>query len=120
VEAAKLYDNVAKSFLDKEMVEKAAYAFKKLGFTNARAADTVDKSEEYKIHIKSAIESYKEAKNIFKQIKNKAEELECEAETNFYKGIIANSKEEGKKVTYRSYELFIESSEIFSAILYPQ
>ena len=114
VEATKLYDNVAKSFLDKEMVEKAAYAFKKLGFTNARAADTVDTSEEYKIHIKSAIESYKEAKNIFKQIKNKAEELECEAEINFYKGIIADSKEEGKKVTNRSYELFIESSEIFS------
>jgi len=79
-EAAEIYNQVAKSFLDKNMIEMAAKVYKKLGYANARAANTVDTSESYIEQTKYAINSYKKAANLFEQSGNNPEELECEAE----------------------------------------
>ncbi len=113
VEAAKLFEQAAMFYLDKKMLEKAAMSYKRLGHANAQASETADTSEEYKNLNNLAIVAHKKAKNLFKQTKNKPEELECEAEVFYIKGVISGSVMEAKRNTSESYELFIKSSEIY-------
>jgi len=114
MEAARLYEEAAKSFLGKKMVEKATRACKKVGYACARAAGTAETAEEYVELNKRAVKAYKEAANLFGQSGNRPEELECEAETLFVSGLVAGSVVERKKAFSQSYELFIESSELYS------
>jgi predicted amidohydrolase len=114
VEAAKLYEQAAKSFLGKKMVEEAAGAYKKLGYACYWGGRTAETAEEYKKLNRSAVKAYKEATNLFKQNGNMAEELECEAEALFASGVLATSVAEGKKAFSQSHEVFIESSEHYS------
>jgi predicted amidohydrolase len=114
VEAARLYEQAAKAFLDKKMVEEAAGAYKKLGYACARAAGTAETSEEYVELNKRAVEAYKEAANLFGQSGNRPDELECEAEALCASGAVAGSSVEGKKTFSQAYELFVESSELYS------
>jgi len=114
VEAARLYEQAAKSFLDKKMVEDAAGAYKKLGYTCARAAGTAETAEEHVELNKRAVEAYKEAANLFGQSGNRPDELECEAEALCASGSVAGSSVEGKKTFSQAYELFVESSELYS------
>jgi len=114
VEAARLYEEAAKSFLDKKMVEEAAGAYKKLGYACARAAGTAETAEEYVELNKRGIKAYEDAANLFKQTGNRPEELECEAEASYVSGSVAGSVIEGKKAFSQSHELFIESSEHYS------
>ncbi len=114
VEAARLYEQAAKSFLGKKMVEEAAGAYKKLGYACYWAGRTAETAEEYVELNKRAVKAYKEAANLFKQTGNRSEELECEAEALFASGLLAASVAEAKKAFSQSYELFIESSELHS------
>ena len=114
VEAAGLYEQAAKSFLGKKMVEEAAGAYKKLGYACARAAGTAETAEEHVERNKRAVEAYKEAENLFGQTGNRPEELECEAEASYVSGSVAGSVMETKKAFSQSYELFIEASELYS------
>jgi predicted amidohydrolase len=113
VEAARLYEEAAKSFLDKKMAEEAAGVYKKVGYACARAADTAETAEEHVERNKRAVEAYKEAEKLFGQSGNRAEELECEAEALYVSGSVAGSVMEAKKTFSKSYELFIESSELY-------
>jgi len=110
VEAAKLYQQAAKSLLGKKMVEEAPGAYKKLGYACARAAGTAETAEEYVELSRRAVEAYKEATNLFGQSGKRPEELECEAEALCVSGSVTGSIMEGKKAFSKSYELFIESS----------
>jgi predicted amidohydrolase len=114
VEAAGLYEQVAKSFLGKKMGEEAAGAYKKLGYAYARAAGTAETAEEHVELNKRAVKAYKEAENLFGQSGNRPEELECEAEALCAAGSVAGSVMEAKKAFSQSYDLFIESSELHS------
>ncbi len=114
VEAARLYEQAAKAFLGKKMVEEAAGAYKKLGYACYWAGRTAETAEEYVEQNKRAVKAYKEAANLFKQTGNRPEELECEAEALYVSGFVAGSVIEGKKAFSKSYELFIESSELYS------
>jgi len=67
VEAARLYEEAAKSFWDKEMVEKAAGIYKKLGYVCARAAGTAETAEDHLELNKREVEAYKKTGNIRKQ-----------------------------------------------------
>jgi hypothetical protein len=141
VEAARLYEQAAKSFLGKEMVEEAAGALKRLGYACYWAGRTAETAEEYKKLNRSSVKACKEAANLFKQSGNRPEELECKAEMlvasgsvagsvaeakkTFSKsyeqaemlvasGSVAGSVAEAKKTFSKSYELFVESSELYS------
>lgn len=114
MEAAKLYEQVAKSFLDKKSVEMATGIYKKLGHAYSRGAETSETTEEFKENINRGIKAYKDAANLFKQKKNKPGELECEAEAFYMDGFVADSVVEAKNTFSKSYELFIESSELYS------
>ena len=89
VEAAKLYKQAAKGFLDKKMVEEAAGALKKRGYAYARAAETAETAEEHGRLNKLAVEAYKETVDLFCQSGNRPEELECEAEASYVSGFVA-------------------------------
>ena len=114
IEAAKLYDKAVNFYLDKNLVNKAADNYKNLGYTHARAADTVETAEEYLKQIKCAIKAYKEANKLFRQLGNKSVELECEAEISSLNGFLATSDTEAQRVYHQTYKLFYESSKIYS------
>ncbi|MFX0155974.1 MAG: hypothetical protein ACFE9Q_15735, partial [Candidatus Hodarchaeota archaeon] len=111
--AASIYEQVAKSFLDKNLLEKAAKYYKKLGYAYVKASHTTDTSEDFKNMSNLANTAYKNALNLFTQIEKTPEDLECEAEVFNISGILSNSVLEGKKNFKKSYELFVKASEIY-------
>ena len=111
--AASIYKQVAKAFLDENSLEKAAKYYKKLGYAYVKASHNADTSEGFKKISILAIDAYKNALNLFNQIKKNPENLECEAEIFSIKGVLSNSVLEGKKNFKKSYELFVKSSEIY-------
>jgi len=114
VEAVKLYDTLVKSYLDNESAIKLAEVYKKLGYAYFRAAENSEISEEFLERYKNCIKAYEEAADIYKQTEIRADELNCMANAFFYKGFIENSLVDAKNSCYKAYELFIESSEIYS------
>jgi len=113
-EAARVYERVAKSYKDKKMINKAADAYKKLGQTYNLASEAADTNEEYVGNIKHAINAFIKARDLFKQVGNRAEELECTAEVLFCQGHINNSLSYPKYQFSKACDLFVEASELFS------
>ena len=113
-EAAKLYEQLAEFYVDKSMVKEAAEAYKQLGYTNIRAAETSNNEKKYIDFSNNAITAYKEAAKIFNQMEKNAEVSECEAEVLFASGIIGGFDIEVKKVWSKALELFNTSYESYS------
>ncbi|NVM37930.1 MAG: carbon-nitrogen hydrolase family protein [Candidatus Lokiarchaeota archaeon] len=114
VEAVILYDTLVKSYLDNKSAIELAEVYKKLGYAYFRAAENSEISEEFQERYKNCIKAYEEAADIYKQTEIRADELNCMANAFFYKGFIENSLVDAKNSCYKAYELFIESSEIYS------
>ena len=114
IEAAKLYEQAAKFYLDNKMVKIAADTYKKLGYAYSRATWTAEEAEEYVERNKLTANAYKNAANLYKKTKNRAEELECLAEASIASGNIADSVTEAKESFDKSLKIFIESSEFYS------
>ena len=114
LEAAKLYESTAEKFLEKNLEEKAAEIYKKLGYSYSRAAFTVKTNEKFIKYIKKTIKAYTDSMNIFEQIGNKSMKFECEAEAIFFRAYIADSYAAYKENIINSYELFIKASEEYS------
>ncbi|MFX1321431.1 MAG: hypothetical protein ACFFAQ_07280, partial [Promethearchaeota archaeon] len=114
LEAAKLYESTAEKFLEKNLEEKAAEIYKKLGYSYSRAAFTVKTNEKFVKYIKKSIKAYTDSMNIFEQIGNKSMKFECEAEAIFFRAYIADSYTAYKENLINSYELFIKASEEYS------
>ncbi|MHA2269282.1 MAG: nitrilase-related carbon-nitrogen hydrolase [Promethearchaeota archaeon] len=112
--AAKLYEDVAKSYRDKKMIKNAADAYKKLGQTYNLASEAADTNEEYVGNIKHAINAFTKSSDLFKQIDNKSEELETKAEVLLCQGHVSNSLTFIKNSLNKARELSIEASELFS------
>jgi hypothetical protein len=112
--AANLYERYIKLHLTKDKMEKTAEIYKRIGFVNARAANTSDTAEEYLEHNNNALNAYKEAGNIYKRKKNKSGELECKAEVFLLSGFIKKTVNEAKEAFKMAYELFTESKKLCS------
>ncbi len=113
-EAARLFEEAGKLFLNKKKLDEAANAFKQSGRIYVLTSETVNTKSEFVESLKQAIETYNKSKDLFRQVKNKAEELECEAEALFANGFIASSVSDAKKLYSNSCELFVEASSLFS------
>jgi len=100
--SANLYEQVTKSFLKKNLLEDAAKIYKRLGYVNAKASETADTSVDYVKLKSSAIIAYEKAGNLFKQLRNEPNELECEAETSYLKGILTKSLIEAERYAQES------------------
>ncbi|MFX0038995.1 MAG: hypothetical protein ACFFAB_06625 [Candidatus Heimdallarchaeota archaeon] len=113
-EAAVVYEKLVKEYTRANLLDKAAVLYKRLGFVNSQAADTVGTTEQY-ISLKSkATMKYREAGNLFKSIGIKAEELECYGEALYEEGCTSTSINTGEKEFKNSLEFFIQASELFS------
>jgi predicted amidohydrolase/tetratricopeptide (TPR) repeat protein len=116
INAAALYEKLVNFYLDSNQIEKTAYCYKNLGYSHVQAADTVETADEYMKQIDCAIKAYRDASKFFKQLGNRAAELECEAEVSFTSGVLATSDGEGQKTYLRAIKLFGESAEIYSKV----
>ncbi|MFW9821899.1 MAG: nitrilase-related carbon-nitrogen hydrolase [Candidatus Thorarchaeota archaeon] len=112
--AAELYEHVAKSYMNKKMRELAATAYKESGQIYYLAAEAADTNEEYVENIKNAINAFIEARNLFKQVGIRSEELESKAEVLFCQGHVSNSISYLKNSFSKACDLFVETSELFS------
>ncbi len=115
VEAARLFEEAGKICLVKKKVNDAANAYKRLGRVYFLASETANTKNDFVESLKRAIEFYSKSKELFKRDKNKAEELECEAEALLANGFIANSVSNAKKSFSNSCDLFVEASNLFSS-----
>ena len=114
LEAAKFYERVADSFLKKNLLEKTAEIYRKLGYSYSRATFTVKTAEKFVEYTKQTVKAYTDAMNIFEQIGNKPMKLECEAEASYFSSTIASSLKEAIENIGNSYELFFEASKEYS------
>ncbi|MFX1470202.1 MAG: hypothetical protein ACFFB8_16245 [Promethearchaeota archaeon] len=114
VNAAKIYEQILKIFIDKKELTKSAKISKKLGYAYYRAAEIAKIPNDYMERNSLAINAYNEAIKIYKQIENKSQQLECRAEVNYINGILSDSIEQAKQAFNKSNALFIELSELYS------
>ncbi|MFX1411988.1 MAG: hypothetical protein ACFFA6_16705, partial [Promethearchaeota archaeon] len=114
LEAAKLYESTAEKFLEKNLEEKAAEIYRKLGYSYSRAAFNVKTAEKFIEYINKSIQAYKDAVNIFEQIGNRSKKLECKAEVSLFSVYIADSNTEVMENLNDSYEHFLEAEAEYS------
>ena len=112
--AVKLYENAAKSYFNKNMIRKAAETYKKLGYAYEEAAHTVNTAGRFIEFRNSAANAFKEAMNLFITMRDKPEELECEALALYINGTITKSNVESKRIFSDSYELMMNANELYS------
>lgn len=113
-EAAKLYEQIANSYLDENFLEKAAILYDKIGYNYFIASDQVDTAVKYKELITKSSNAYKKATDLFRKVGNKVEELECKALEHLLNLVITGSLREDKNVLARSLELLNQSCELCS------
>ncbi len=114
VEAGKLYEMIAQLFLNEDMVKNAAEVYKKLGNIHFLGSMGAQTAEEYLKLSKYAIKAFIKSATFFKQMRNRSEELECDALSFFCTANIANSFVEAKKKMNQSCEISIKSNENYS------
>jgi len=112
--AAELYEQITKSYLDKNFLEKAAIFYDKIGYKYFIASDQADTAVGYKEFITKSSNAYKKATDLFRKAGNKVEELECEAFERVINLLITDSPREGKNITAKSLELLIQSHDLCS------
>lgn len=114
VEVTKLYKQVLEQYSNNNKIENSARTYKMLGYAAARAAFTTNSLKDYIEQNKCAITAYKNAANLFKQIENRPEELECKAEAFYANYWITDTFAETKEVIGKAFESFIKSSDLYS------
>ncbi|MFX1316103.1 MAG: carbon-nitrogen hydrolase family protein [Promethearchaeota archaeon] len=112
--AAIIYEKVVKSCLEKNIIEKAAETYRKLGYSYSRAAFNVKTAEKFIEYINKTIEAYKAAVNAFEQIGSSSKKLECKAEVSLFSVYIADSNAEVMENLSESYKLFINAETEYS------
>ncbi|MHA2087428.1 MAG: hypothetical protein ACW972_04075, partial [Promethearchaeota archaeon] len=114
IEAISLYQKALNYYLDENLAEKAAFCYKDIGNAYNQGANTVETAEDFVERIKDAIRAYDKAKDLFKQLENKSNDLECRAEIFLLRGILGSSDQETQEAFREAYKLFIEASKIYS------
>ncbi|MFX0070195.1 MAG: nitrilase-related carbon-nitrogen hydrolase [Candidatus Hermodarchaeota archaeon] len=111
-EAAKLYELIAKSYLDKHLLEEAARLFEKAGEAYYIAYFQANSKENSEEITKKGVNVFKEAADIFKQNRSKFEELECRALNLLLESIRTDSIIESRKKCRNALELIKQSYEL--------
>ena len=115
-EAAQLYEKIAKRYVERKFLRKAAELFEKVGDLYSGVRMMVENVDMYEDVINKIVNAYKEASKLFKRIGRKFEELECEALILFYSFYRLNQKTdspiEAHENIKKSYELILEAYEL--------
>ena len=106
--AVELYEQIAKDYVDKGILNDAANLYNEIGELCHRALLASKTKLEYLKWIKHTIEVYHIAEDLFKQIDNEFLSLECKAKALFTSGWAVTSIEEGKSALKESINICLD------------
>ena len=113
-EAAKLYEQIAKFYLDENLIEKAAKFYDKFGDICFRAFSASKTKNDFLNWKEQAVKAFNKAESLFIQINDKLLGMECKAKALYTKGYAPSSIEKGKAVLKESINLCFELNEIYA------
>ncbi|MCK4380627.1 MAG: hypothetical protein KAW51_05755, partial [Candidatus Lokiarchaeota archaeon] len=112
--AANLYEKVAKSFLEKNLLQDAAKIYNKLGDICLRAILASEIREDYLNWNEQSVKAFHKAESLFNQNNNKLLSMECKARALALTGLVITSIEEARKNLKKSIDIFLELIEEYS------
>lgn len=112
--SAILYEQVAKSFLEKNLLQDAAKIYNKLGDICLRAVLASDTKEDFLNWDDQAVKAFHKAESLFSQINDKLLSMECKANALYAMGFIITLIEEAKKNLKKSIDIFLKLNETYS------
>ncbi|MHA2266912.1 MAG: carbon-nitrogen hydrolase family protein [Promethearchaeota archaeon] len=113
-EAAELYEQVAKLFLDENKLEDAARVYAKFGDNSLRAVRASKTKEDYLNWSGQSVKAFHKAENYFIQTNDKLLSLECKAKALNAMGYTITSIEKGKDVLQESIKICLDLNKIYS------
>ena len=113
-EAAGLYEQVAKAYLDKNMLIDAAKAYNKFGEICVRTVRASDTKADYLNWDEQAVKAFLKAESLFNQTNDKLLSMECKAKALNAMGYTITSIEKGKDILKESINICLELIKIYS------
>ena len=113
-EAAGLCEQVAKSFLKKDLLQDAARIYDKLGFLYLRAVFASEIKENYLHWNEQAAKAFQKAESLFDQTNDKLLSMECKANALAQSCMVITSIEEARKNIKKSVDILLELIEEYS------
>lgn len=113
-DAAKLYEQAAKLFLDKKMLEDAAKVYTKFGDICLRVVRASKTKEDYLNWNEQSVRAFHKAENYFIQTNDKLLSMECKAKAFNAMGYTITSIEKGKETLKESINVCLELIKIYS------
>ncbi|MFX1438068.1 MAG: hypothetical protein ACFFAA_12875, partial [Promethearchaeota archaeon] len=114
--AADLYELVAKSFLEKNLLQDAAKIYGKLGFICSRAVLASEIKEDYLNWNEQSVKAFHMAERLFDQTNDKLLSMECKAKALAHSCLVITSIEEARKNIKKSIDIFFQISEEYSKL----
>jgi len=108
IEAAKLYERIAKRYSEGNVIDSSAEIYEKLGYVYSRAIRAANSKEDYRAYIIGSINAYRAAEKNYKQINNTIKELECKAEIYFVNSFTEMSLKHCIESLKKASEKFME------------
>jgi predicted amidohydrolase len=113
-DAAKLYEIIAQSYINKGEKKKAVEMYYKSGWSFFEASYSSDNAEEFEENGKNLIRTLKESENLNRENKNVSEELECKGFILLIEAVyFTKSKEEFPNLVRKSLEILIKSYNLY-------
>jgi len=112
--AANLYEQIAKSFLEKNLLQDAAKICNKLGDICLHAIYASETKEDYLNWNEQAVKAFRKAESLFIKTNYKLLGLECKARAIALTGFVITSIEEARKNLKKSIDIFLELIEEYS------
>ncbi|MFX1411847.1 MAG: hypothetical protein ACFFA6_15990, partial [Promethearchaeota archaeon] len=114
LEAARLYEQVLESLIDKKDFKTIATIYENIGNVYQLANFTAETEEEHKQWIENSIEAYDKAISLYQEMNDKVKELECSAGKLRVKADRGISPEYCKELYLNSFQKYFEVSEIYN------
>ncbi|MFX1311326.1 MAG: nitrilase-related carbon-nitrogen hydrolase [Promethearchaeota archaeon] len=115
-EAARLYEQIAKSYFDKDDKKKAAEFYDKLGYIYFRAVYASEIKEDYLNWNEQSIKAFHKAESLFDQTNDNLLSMECKAKALAQGCFVIRSIEEVRKDIKKSVDIFLELIEEYSKV----
>ena len=112
--AAGLYEQVAKSFLEKNLLKDAAKIYDKLGFICFRAVFASETKEDYLNWNEQSVKAFQMAESLFDQTNDNLLSMECKAKALAQMCFVITSIEEARKNIKKSVDILLELIEEYS------
>ncbi len=112
--AADLYEQVAKLFLEKNLLQDAAKIYNKLGFVCFRAVYASEIKEDYLNWNEQSVKAFHMAESLFDQTNDKLLSMECKAKALAQSCVVITSIEEARKGMKKSIDIFFQVIEEYS------